>query len=54
MKILYRGLETFEFSYCGEYEVVRQVPRPNGMGLVCIDNLGDESFIGPGCYEVIE
>lgn len=52
MKIRYLGRDTFEFSYGIVYEVVREVPRRNGV--VCYDNLDDESFLSRDFYEVIE
>ena len=51
MKIRYLGIDTFEFSYGIVYEVVKEVPRRNGV--VCFDNLDDESFLSSDCYEVI-
>lgn len=49
MKILYTGAETFEFTYGGEYDVVRKTRN----GFICIDNLGDESHVIFACCKVI-
>ncbi|MBQ7289053.1 MAG: hypothetical protein IJW78_04915 [Clostridia bacterium] len=54
MKILYKGLETFEFTYGGEYDVIRSIPRPYGETIyICIDNLGDESPVSSHCSIVL-
>ena len=46
MTFLYKSLETFEFTYGGEYEVVRIVMAGERVrGYICIDNLGDETYV---------
>ena len=46
MTFLYKSLETFEFTYGGEYPVVRTIMMGERVrGYICIDNLGDESYV---------
>ena len=51
MKIRYLGVDTFEFSYGIVYEVVREVPRRNGV--VCFDNLDEGNLFGVRLCHVI-
>lgn len=45
MKILYTGIEDDGLTYGGEYEVLRSIPRPNGICYVVVNDNGTEAFI---------